>query len=67
LQNLNTLFNTSSQSVELTAPQSDQIATIYKRQNSSKWQVRFKLPSGNWHAASTGQTNLDIANDRILH
>ena len=61
MQNLNALFNILSQPVELTAPQSDQIATLYKRQNSSKWQVRFKLPSGNWHAASTGQTNLDIA------
>ena len=28
---------------------------------SSKWQVRFKLPSGNWHAASTGTTNFTDA------
>jgi integrase len=58
LRNLNSLFNTSAQPVELTAGQADHAATLYKRPTSSKWQVRFKLPSGNWHAASTGTTNL---------
>jgi integrase len=58
LRNLNSLFNTSSQPVELTASQADHAATLYKRPTSSNWQVRFKLPSGNWRAASTGTTNL---------
>ena len=34
---------------------------LYKRPSSSRWQVRFKLPSGNWHAASTGEINLNQA------
>jgi integrase len=61
LRNLNSLFNTPSQPVELTAPQTDHTATIYKRPTSSRWQVRFKLPTGNWHTASTGQANLEAA------
>lgn len=58
MRNLNALFNTSSQPVELTASLLDQTSTLFKRPTSSKWQIRFKLPSGNWHAASTGQANL---------
>ena len=61
MQNLNTLFNISSQTVELTASQADHAATLYKRPTSSNWQVRFRLPSGNWHAASTGEINLNQA------
>ena len=58
LRNLSSLFNTTSQTLELTASQADHAATLYKRPTSSNWQVRFKLPSGNWHAASTGTANL---------
>lgn len=61
MRNLNSLFNTPSQPVEITAPQADHIATLYKRPTSSRWQVRFKLPSGAWHTASTGQSNLEAA------
>jgi hypothetical protein len=61
LQNLNALFNIISKPVKLTAPQSVHSATLYKRSTSSRWQVRFKLPSGNWHSASTRHTNLDLA------
>jgi len=61
LRNINALFNTPSQPVELTASQADHAATLYKRLTSSRWQVRFKLPSGTWHTASTGETSLDTA------
>lgn len=57
MRNLNSLFSAPSQPVELTAAQAEHAATLYKRPSSSKWQIRFKLPSGNWHAASTGTTN----------
>jgi len=66
LQNLNALFNTASKPVELTASQADHTATLYKRPTSSRWQVRFKLPSGNWHSASTGQSNLDLAKTAVI-
>ena len=61
MRNINALFNTPSQPVELTASQADHAATLYKRLTSSRWQVRFKLPSGTWHTASTGETSLDTA------
>jgi integrase len=61
LRNLNALFSTPSQPVELTAPQADHTATLYKRPTSGRWQVRFKLPSGAWHTASTGQANFEAA------
>ncbi len=61
MRNLNALFNTASQPVEVTAPQADQTATLFKRPRSSNWQVRFKLPSGGWHAVSTGRADLASA------
>jgi integrase len=61
LRNLNALFNTSSQPVELTASQADQTTILFKRPRSSNWQVRFKLPSGTWHAVSTGHADLASA------
>ena len=61
MRNLNALFNVSQQTVQVTEPQADQTATLYKRTQSSKWQVRFKLPTGNWHTASTGEINLNQA------
>lgn len=61
MQNINFLFNASPQAVAITESQADQAATLYKRPASRNWQVRFKLPTGNWHSASTGQINLDRA------
>lgn len=61
MRNLNALFNTSTQPVEVTASQADQTATLFKRPRSSNWQVRFKLPSSGWHAVSTGRTDLASA------
>lgn len=61
MRNLNSLFNTSPQTVDITEIQADHTVTLYKRSKSSRWQVRFKLPSGNWHALSTGQMNVDLA------
>jgi len=61
VRNLNALFNPTAQPIELTASQADHTATLYKRPSSRNWQVRFKLPTGNWHAASTGTANLTDA------
>ncbi len=61
MRHLNSLFKTPSTPVELTASQADHTATLYKRPTSSRWQVRFKLPTGTWHTASTGQANLEAA------
>ncbi len=66
VRNLNALFNTASQPVELRASQADQTATLFKRPRSSNWQVRFKLPSGGWHAASTGRADLASAKPTAL-
>ncbi len=61
MRNLNALFNLPSQPVQVTVHQADQTATLYKRPRSSNWQVRFKLPSGGWHASSTGRADLASA------
>ena len=35
--------------------------TLFKRSKSQQWQCRFKLPTGQWHAASTATEDADIA------
>lgn len=40
--------------------------TLYKRTQSSKWQVRIKLKNGQWYRASTGETDLAEARDKAI-
>jgi integrase len=40
--------------------------TLFKRPNSHQWQCRFKLPNGEWHAASTATEDLDIAQTQAV-
>ena len=34
---------------------------LYKRENSDKWQTRYKLSDSKWHRVSTKERNLDFA------
>jgi len=40
--------------------------TLFKRSNSGNWQCRFKLPNGQWHAASTNTEDLDSAHNQAI-
>ncbi len=40
--------------------------TLFKRPESSLWQCRFKLPSGQWHVLSTGSDNLALAKPQAI-
>jgi integrase len=40
--------------------------TLFKRPKSHQWQCRFKLPNGEWHAASTATEDLDTAQTQAI-
>jgi hypothetical protein len=40
--------------------------TLFKRPKSHQWQCRFKLPNGEWHAASTATEDLDAAQTQAI-
>ena len=40
--------------------------TLFKRPNSRQWQCRFKLPNGEWHAASTATDDPDAAQTQAV-
>ena len=40
--------------------------TLFKRPKSQQWQCRFKLPNGQWHAASTAAEDLDVAQTQAI-
>ena len=40
--------------------------TLFKRSKSHQWQCRFKLPNGQWHAASTATEDLDVAQTQAV-
>ena len=40
--------------------------TLFKRPKSQQWQCRFKLPNGQWHAASTATEDLDVAQTQAV-
>ena len=40
--------------------------TLFKRPKSQQWQCRFKLPNGQWHAASTASEDLDVAQTQAI-
>ena len=39
---------------------------LFKRPKSQQWQCRFKLPNGEWHAASTATEDLDVAQTQAV-
>ncbi|CAM3740013.1 tyrosine-type recombinase/integrase [Polynucleobacter brandtiae] len=50
-------------------PDRSGLITLYKRPASNRWQCRFKLSTGSWHAASTNHINIDEAKHQagIIH
>jgi len=40
--------------------------TLFKRPKSRQWQCRFKLPNGQWHAASTNTEDSDLAQTQAI-
>lgn len=40
--------------------------TLFKRPKSRQWQCRFKLPNGEWHAASPATEDLDAAQTQAI-
>jgi len=40
--------------------------TLFRRANSANWQCRFKLPNGQWHAASTATEDIDVAQTQAI-
>lgn len=67
LQNFNQLFpGNKNQSSPKTILLLSGEVTLFRRTNSAKWQCRFKLPNGQWHAASTNTEDSDIAQTQAL-
>ena len=65
MNNLSLLFSTvitDDEPIKLL----DGAVTLYKRHNSHQWQCRFKLPNGEWHAASTNTDNADLAQTQAV-
>ena len=67
MQNLQQLFSNS----ELpSSPKTHSLLkgqlTLFRRPNSNNWQCRFKLPTGQWHVASTGSDILDQARQQAI-
>jgi len=40
--------------------------TLFRRPNSNNWQCRFKLPNGQWHAASTNTEDVSLAQTQAI-
>lgn len=66
MQNLNSLFQTNSLSTTDTIKCHNGKITLFKRPDSNKWQCRFKLPTGNWHQASTNKTDIEDAKSQAV-
>ena len=62
MQNLKQLFSrtSASQTADVIRLHGD-LVTLFKRSGSNQWQCGFKLPNGQWHSASTFQTDLELA------
>ena len=67
MQNFNQLFpaNTNQASPKTISLLRGEL-TLFRRAKSNKWQCRFKLPNGNWHAASTATEDVDVAQTQAI-
>ena len=67
MQNFNQLFpqNTNSASPKTIRLLRGEL-TLFRRAKSNRWQCRFKLPNGQWHAASTNTENPDLAQTQAI-
>ena len=67
MQNFNQLFpQNSNQASPKTISLLRGEVTLFRRPTSNKWQCRFKLPNGQWHAASTNTEDADIAQTQAI-
>ena len=67
MQNFQYLFPTnSSQYSPKTIRLLQGELTLFKPPKSQQWQCRFKLPNGQWHAASTDTEDLDAAQTQAV-
>ena len=67
MQNLHQLFSpVAPPSSAKTLPLLKGQLTLFRRPNSSNWQCRFKLPNGQWHAASTNTEDLSLAENQAI-
>ena len=67
MQNFNQLFpqNTNPASPKTISLLRGEL-TLFRRAKSNKWQCRFKLPNGQWHAASTNTEDADQAQTQAI-
>lgn len=67
MQNLQYFFTRSvTQDSSTTIPLLGGELTLFKRSHSRNWQCRFKLPSGQWHSASTNTEDLAFAETQAI-
>jgi integrase len=66
LSNLNFLFEQQAQFAPNQAKILEGQVSIFRRPGSRNWQCRFKLPTGQWHAASTGSDIFDQARQQAI-
>jgi integrase len=66
LPNLNFLFEQQTPFSPNQSKVLDGQVSIFRRPGSRNWQCRFKLPNGQWHAASTGSELLDQAKQQAI-
>ncbi|MBT8539111.1 tyrosine-type recombinase/integrase [Polynucleobacter paneuropaeus] len=66
LSNLNFLFEQQAQFAPNQAKILDGQVSVFRRPGSRNWQCRFKLPTGQWHAASTGSELFDQARQQAI-
>ena len=67
MQNFNQLF---SQNTNPASPKTISLLrgelTLFRRPKSNKWQCRFKLANGQWHAASTNTEDITLAQTQAI-
>lgn len=66
MSNLNFLFEQQTQFSPNQSKVLDGQVSIFRRPGSRNWQCRFKLPNGQWHAASTGSELCDQAKQQAI-
>ena len=66
MSNLNFLFEQQTQFAPNQAKILEGQVSIFRRPGSRNWQCRFKLPTGQWHAASTGSELFDQARQQAI-
>lgn len=66
LSNLNFLFDQHNSFSPNQSKILEGQVSIFRRPGSRNWQCRFKLPTGQWHVASTGNELLDQAKQQAI-